>query len=337
MRDGKMKFGLLEYELVNNRFNLGDYVQSLAAEQYLPKVDDFLNREKLNDYRGKPISIILNGWFMHNPKNWPPSKDINPLFISFHMNRPYISQMMTPNAISYMKDQGKIGCRDYHTAEVLGEHGIDTYYSCCLTTTLGNRYAYHGDRSGIFFVDVLHNVPSMNKYIGMRPRYLASHFKSGNIIRSINRHSILNKLLNSVPNDIKGEIKFFENSIYGQNIPQLARFDMAREYLHMLARARLVITSRIHCALPCIALGTPVVFIKYGQKSLSNIYRFRGILDHFNVVDLDKDLKSNGFKSQFINLEDIDWINPIENPNTHLPYAAELSSRAEKFISSATQ
>src|SRR6218665_427036 len=117
-----MKYGLLDYELLGNKFNIGDYVQSLAAEQYLPAVDSYLSREALSRYQGDSVAVIMNGWFMHYPENWPPAPDINPLFISFHMNRPYISRMMTPNAIAYMKDQGRIGCRDYYTAEVLESH-----------------------------------------------------------------------------------------------------------------------------------------------------------------------------------------------------------------------
>ena len=40
-----------------------------------------------------------------------------------------------------------------------------------------------------------------------------------------------------------------------------ARLAMAERLLELYARARLVVTSRLHCALPCLALGTPVLFM----------------------------------------------------------------------------
>jgi|GEM_PF-2441898 hypothetical protein len=38
------KFALLKYKAYNGLFNIGDYIQSLAAKQFLPKVDILLNR-----------------------------------------------------------------------------------------------------------------------------------------------------------------------------------------------------------------------------------------------------------------------------------------------------
>lgn len=332
LRGGEVKYGLLDYELINGRFNLGDYVQSLAAEQYLPRVDALLNREELSLYAGDSVAMILNGWFMQRPENWPPALGIDPLFLSFHMNRPYISRMLSDRAIAYMKAHGPIGCRDYYTAEVLEKKGVDSYYSCCLTTTLGRSYGQTGPRQGVLFVDLMHNVPELSAYARMPLRYLASHMKSGNVFRSFRRRSLQAQLLAAVPAELAPEVAFLENHIDGASLAPEARLEMARVYLRRLAAARFVVTSRIHCALPCLALGTPVVFVKYGQKSLSNIYRFRGILDHMNVIDLDGDMAGHGFASTFLQPGDIDWLRPPANPDTHLPYAAELATAAAAFI-----
>ena len=80
-----MKYSLLS---VSNGpvLNVGDYVQALAASQYLPSIDGFINREKLPFYDGETCKIIMNGWFMHHPENWHPSDKIQPLFVSFHLN-----------------------------------------------------------------------------------------------------------------------------------------------------------------------------------------------------------------------------------------------------------
>ena len=39
-----MKYGLLTYDENERFFNVGDNIQSLAAKQFLPKVDEFINR-----------------------------------------------------------------------------------------------------------------------------------------------------------------------------------------------------------------------------------------------------------------------------------------------------
>ena len=66
--------------------NIGDHIQSLAAAQFSKPIDEYVERENLNRYcsrdKGK---MIMNGWFMRQPDNWPPSEQIKPLIISFHI------------------------------------------------------------------------------------------------------------------------------------------------------------------------------------------------------------------------------------------------------------
>jgi len=80
-----MKFGLLTYIEDKHVCNVGDYIQSLAAKQFL-QVDLLLNRERLGEYDGEEVKLIMNGWFTHNIHHWVPNDSINPLFVSFHIN-----------------------------------------------------------------------------------------------------------------------------------------------------------------------------------------------------------------------------------------------------------
>ena len=68
-------FGLLTY-LAWPEYNAGDYIQSVAASRFLPKVDRYVNREKLNEYSGPELKLIRNGWFQHRSTKWPPSERI---------------------------------------------------------------------------------------------------------------------------------------------------------------------------------------------------------------------------------------------------------------------
>jgi hypothetical protein len=54
-----------------------------------------------------------------------------------------------------------------------------------------------------------------------------------------------------------------------------ARFAKAGHLLQCYAQARAVLTTRLHCALPCLALGTPVLLIETARDS----YRFDGLRD----------------------------------------------------------
>lgn len=90
-----MKYGLLTYQESKEKYNVGDYVQSLAAKQYLPTVNTWINREKLGEYKNEPTKLIMNGWFTHNIMHWVPSEDIMPLFVSFHMNNTAAPYMLS--------------------------------------------------------------------------------------------------------------------------------------------------------------------------------------------------------------------------------------------------
>ena len=326
-----MNYGLLDYQLLDGKFNIGDYVQSLAARQYLPRVDRLVNREALNTYDGEKTKLILNGWFMHHPENWPPSPSLDVLPISFHINRPYAGRMLSPEGIRYLKRFSEVGCRDHWTAELLEREGVNSYYSGCLTTTLKRPDVKKNNT--ILFVDALHAVPHLRELPGMPVRYFLSHLKNGNIWMSLRKERLQRRLLNAVNVYKDHDVEFLRNSIEGRSLSSEDRFMMAQTYLEKLASASLVITSRIHCALPCLAFGTPVVFIKYGQSGSSNTYRFRGIIDYMNVLDLDGDLSKKGYMSRSIGWDDLSDLGLLENPGTHLNKVDKLKLKCEQFIS----
>ena len=126
-----MEIGVLGF---SGSRNIGDYIQTKAVIDILNKQNiKILEREKLNSYNGPPIKIIINGWFMENPKNWPPSNKINPLFISFHINPSIVKTFINNQSIEYFKKHEPIGCRDYFTRDLLVKNGINAYFSSCVT------------------------------------------------------------------------------------------------------------------------------------------------------------------------------------------------------------
>src|SRR4051794_26866989 len=114
-----MKNSLLIYKAKGKWKNIGDYIQSVAAEQYTGRDVVFVEREHLHEYSGEPIKLIMNGWYMHIPENWPPSKDIVPLLTSIHMTPNIGERMLTEGGIEYLKKHGPVGCRDKGTELLL--------------------------------------------------------------------------------------------------------------------------------------------------------------------------------------------------------------------------
>lgn len=79
-----MKYGLMYYKETDN---IGDDIQTYVAKRFIPHIDYYIDRESLNCFIPKEkeyVSVIMNGWFLHNKLAWPPSPYINPLLISMH-------------------------------------------------------------------------------------------------------------------------------------------------------------------------------------------------------------------------------------------------------------
>lgn len=87
-----MKYGLMSYAYTTN---LGNEIQSIAARRFLPKIDYYIDHEKLNLFNSHDkIKMIMNGWYLDCLKSWPPSKSIDPLLISMHLIHHLIIQKM---------------------------------------------------------------------------------------------------------------------------------------------------------------------------------------------------------------------------------------------------
>ncbi len=331
-----MKYGLFTYEQShNNLINIGDYVQSLAARQFLPQVDLYVERDRLASYTGDPIKLIMNGWFAHSSKNWPPNPLIDPLIVSFHLNKGVANEMMaSKEIIAYFKNHEPIGCRDYDTLNRIKEAGIDSYYSGCLTTTLnynGRLLGKDPERgSKIILADVLFKDDvrlriKRNRLYIIRDLFIGKLFSLNKVKRYID---------NLIPARLKQHVAHL-TCYYPENTSEDQRFDHAIYILKELASAKLVITSRIHIALPCLALNTPVLFVFGGQLTdLQEFRRLDGVINLMNVlVEDDFDTTVPHLKGiQFFKRSEIDWDKPPQNPRQHITLRNELIRKCEAFV-----
>jgi hypothetical protein len=314
---------LLTYEPTHGIFNLGDYVQSLAAKQYLPRVDCLLNRERLGAYNGPEAKIILNGWFTHQPETWVPSPRLHPLFVSFHVNQSAASRILSPAGVEYLRNHAPIGCRDHETVQCLLRHGIDARFTGCLTLTLSGFRFPHPSREHIYLVDPLCNFPQLREILAA-PQRLIIALRTGEWRRLGRRARLLADVLSP---KLVAAARVRTHVLPSARVTDQNKFALADRYLNEYADARLVITSRIHCALPCLAMGVPVIFLNGFDKPVDKC-RFGGILDLFNRVDLGPDgTISNNFGLRGL----IDGQYLPENPSHHLSMAADLRHACNVF------
>ncbi|MDR2038640.1 MAG: polysaccharide pyruvyl transferase family protein [Bacteroidales bacterium] len=242
--------------------NAGDYIQSIAVEQFQTNVHRRFNRDTLGivpDNKKKYL-LITNGWFSHQPeKCFPFSPCIVPLFFGFHItdwNNSW-SHFCSKKSLEYLLEHQPIGCRDRFTAYFLKKHGIETYYSKCLTLTFPKR----------------NNIPKKTKYLIVDANYL------------------------KIPGHILGRSEYYTHSI-PEKYPEKVKFDLARQLLnHYKEKATAVITSRLHCALPCLAMGIPVVFFGNKNNYRTSILTDLGIEIHSpaDIINWEKEIYNIDF------------------------------------------
>ena len=232
---------------IYSTINFGDEVQSIANIQYLPRIDYFLERDSLMNYTSLPnITIIANGWYTWNG-NWSVPPNIHPIFVAFHG-----SDRFPYNATKeYMIKMGPIGCRDLFTLEKFRQIGVNAYFSGCITTTLQNTRWDHPKENIIYITDATLN--HLLPYSGVPGHQLVN---KTHVTWSRYRHKYNYKM------------------------------DLACRTLDLYSVAKLVITTRIHCALPSLAFGTPVIFTKPNKKFFEPLTngmdpRWPGLLDLF--------------------------------------------------------
>ena len=273
------QYGLLSYDT----FNIGDEIQSLAAARFLPNVDVLFDRDNINKTKIKSdTKLIMNGWYTHSPENWPPkSSYLHPLLISIYVEQfldNKVSQAFTSKeSLAFLKKWGPVGARDLTTLNFFQANNIDAYFSGCLTLTLKKD-------------------PSI---------------KRQNFILAI---GVPQKAISYMKKTTNREIIQFD-TLHSKNFSQAERISIAKYYLFMYQSAHMVVTTRLHCMLPCLALETPVIAID-GKEP----YRYKGLIELTNHYSLDEFLKQK-----------IDFDHPRQNPKTYLNIRKNLIKTASSF------
>lgn len=295
--------------------NIGDYIQSLAQEQFFDRIDCFVEREHISDFKTEEnVNLIMNAWWMWHPENFPPAECINPLFISFHIVPSIAKRMLTSDTVDYLKRHEPIGARDIGTKELLESYGIKSYFSGCLTLTLGLRYKSYRHDETILFVDPYYELgctASNNKYLKIIKSFLLliKHWPKVLYLRhrfvcefqsslSYYHLSWLDHLLmcasfydaygKAFSDEVLLNAEYLSHDVNQSDFKgNKDKLDYARNLMYKYGKARYVVTSRIHCGLPCLGVETPVLFVTSDRlegDSVRSSGRFGGLIELFHIL-----------------------------------------------------
>lgn len=165
-------------------------------------------------------------------KLFPFPEHIVPVFISLSLVG---RKRLYHEAVEYFKKWQPIGARDEYTMNLLRSLGIESYLFGCISLTQPCRTNSNADK--IFVVDV--------------PDELWDKMPE-----SIKKSPSLIKDTHMFPDELP------------YNDDPLRRYRFTESIINKYRNhARLVITARLHCVLPCIGLGIPVI---YASENHSN-------------------------------------------------------------------
>lgn len=215
--------------------NFGDCLQFMLIDylysQFLPEDYDLtlIAIQEMKTYRGEQLIIPLN-WSLFDVNFMTGdridiSEDVIPVFLAMTIESwSFRPDYFNEYNIAYLKRFEPIGCRDEYTKKVLLNYGVKAYLNGCFSAVLPKKE------------------------------------KKGNKILLIDAPYELQEYLP----DWKEEAETFTQQFYfDASVPAQIILSKARKiYEYMTSEAKLIVTSRLHVASPCMAAGIPVIFAK---------------------------------------------------------------------------
>ncbi|CAK9107980.1 Uncharacterized protein At4g19900 [Durusdinium trenchii] len=210
--------------------NSGDEMQGFGGVQFFPTVNGFVDSEHgLPNAKG---DLVANAWW-GSKFAFPPDLDrLNLTMVAMHYSAEGVGVVKLYKAWyrnEYNRLVGAVGARDTGTLKVLRSLGIRTYFSACMTLTIDL-----GFRAPVFDL-------SKNKIV------------------------VVDVAKTDLPESVVQRAEFFFADVHPverkkeRNGRVSYAFDLLKQYAE---NAKVVITARIHNALPALAQGVPVIFVR---------------------------------------------------------------------------
>lgn len=187
---------------------------------------------------------------------WPPARGINPVMISMHVEPQLYPLFTSPASLDYLRAHAPVGARDSATQELLLNHGVVALLSRCLTLTMQRQRRPGPPQCDVLVVDV----DKRSRALQALPKGLRVCYRSP---------------------------KYLDGGS-GARFDGVLRYTMAYELLQDYGSARVVVTSRLHSAMPAASMGVPVLLMltehmpgggggKDGQQRFSGLQVWCGV------------------------------------------------------------
>jgi Polysaccharide pyruvyl transferase len=263
--------------------NIGDEIQTVATTDILDDLGigyEYVERDRISSQQFRPHDhnvVVMNGWFTNGygldayyasrqdlrdgiKITWPPTGYFTPLAYSFCLSqwgddRHTPKAFTTKDAVDFYRLSPGFGCRDRHTYDEMCKIGVSSaYVSKCLTLTLDpSKYRKDNCQRDLVFVDVPDRI--RDAFVKAAPAHIRDY-----------------------------DVKTYTHELYDEMDGCFDRVKYAKRLLGKYANAALVVTSRLHVALPCLAFGTPCVF--WNDRANS---RYDDYLEYMHVTGFGKD------------------------------------------------
>lgn len=270
---------MLHYALAwrPNADSVGTDLATLGAMQLLPRVDIRLDVDRLDAFlpqiedRDRVVALIP-GLFLRTSSHWPPERHIAPVCAGVHIDGEDAwglpADSLDGAGLDALRACGPILCRDERTAARLEKLGVPHQVIGCLTLALQRPDVPR--KGGVVCCDAPESVVSAL-------RELAESVTT-----------VSHRLENASRN-------------FGE------RMAAARALLETYAAADMVITRRLHCAMACLAIGTPVLLLY--NSGYEDIARFAPLDSMVRAMPADaflRQLQEEGLPAP--------WENPADMP-----------------------
>lgn len=266
MKYGRYLMGFIQkssFQQSTNRYaNLGDYVQVLAMDEIYQQLgiqeEDLVRipRDETASYCGKAVMLPFFSEFARENirQRIRFSEQIHvPALISAVMYEDFdVLEPLAPGCEAFFHAHQPIGCRDEKSRNLLRAHGMEAYLMGCFTICFPKRKVTPKS-SKVFFID---------------------------ISEACKAH---------IPAELLacGEFLTHAEKIQAYPMTQVEDARLEAKARTLLERYRqeatLIVTGRLHAALPCMAMGIPVVL------ACDNLdFRFSWVEKYIHPYQLDE-------------------------------------------------
>jgi len=220
-----MKFGKLYYK-ARHKYSIGDTLQLLAIDYIYEKAgiqkNDIviIDKNELMSYNGEYVILPINMPLIDYVPNGLAGR-FSPKIIPLFLGLILYRDYLYPEEVVYLRQYEPIGCRDERTFRTIRRYGIISYLHGCITAVFPKRDSNALTHEKVYLVETPHNLEAY------------------------------------IPDNImKYAIRVTHTKDY---IPDNPEQEALKQYEMYKNNAKLVITSLMHCAVPCMAAGIPVI------------------------------------------------------------------------------